>query len=72
MAAKTYSAGEVAAAIGVSRQTLQTWIAKRHIAAPQAVKIGGMIVRHWTKAHIEKARKFKGTLKAGRKRKPKK
>jgi predicted DNA-binding transcriptional regulator AlpA len=72
MSNRAYSAGEVAAAIGVSRQTLQTWIAKGHIAAPDPVKVGGMVVRHWTKADIEKARKFKGTLKAGRKRKPKK
>ena len=48
------------------------WIAEGHIAAPDPVKVGGMVVRHWTKADIEKARKFKGTLKAGRKRKPKK
>jgi len=72
MATKTYSAGEVAAAISVSRQTLQMWIAEGHIAAPEPVKVGGMIVRHWTKADIERSRKFKGTLKSGRKRKPKK
>jgi excisionase family DNA binding protein len=72
MTNRVYSAGEVAAAIGVSRQTLQTWIAEGHIAAPDPVKVGGMVVRHWTKADIVKARKFKGTLRSGRKRKPKK
>jgi excisionase family DNA binding protein len=72
MIKRTYSAGEVAAAIGVSRQTLQMWIADGHIVAPDPVKVGGMVVRHWTKADIERARKFKGTLKSGRKRKLKK
>jgi predicted DNA-binding transcriptional regulator AlpA len=71
MTNRTYSAGEVAAAIGISRQTLQMWIVEGHIDAPDPVKVGGMVVRHWTKADIEKARRFKGTLRSGRKRKPK-
>jgi excisionase family DNA binding protein len=65
MAAKTFSTGEVAKQIGVSRQTLQTWIAAGRIAAPKAFEVGGMSVRMWTAADVERVRKFKGTLKPG-------
>jgi predicted DNA-binding transcriptional regulator AlpA len=71
MSKKTFSTGEAAAAIGVSRQTLQSWITVGHVAAPNPIEIGGMTVRPWTKADIERARKFKGTLKMGRRPKEK-
>jgi DNA-binding transcriptional MerR regulator len=65
MVAKTYSTGEVAKQIGVSRQTLHAWIAKG-FAKPKAIEVGGATIRLWTDADIERARRFKGTLKAGR------
>jgi excisionase family DNA binding protein len=65
MDAKTYTTGEAAARIGVSRQTLHTWIEAGRIAAPRPIAIGHRSIRFWTKADIEKARKFKGTLKSG-------
>lgn len=65
MAAKTYTTGEVAKQIGVSRQTLQTWIAGGKIKAPVAIEVGPVTVRLWTKADIERARKFVGKLKPG-------
>jgi excisionase family DNA binding protein len=57
--AKSYSTGEVAKLIGVSRQTLQTWIAKGALAAPKPEKVGRINVRLWTDAHIKKARQVK-------------
>jgi excisionase family DNA binding protein len=65
MSTKTCTTGEAAKQIGVSRQTLQAWIAAGKISAPKPVELGNVPVRLWTKASIEKARKFKGTLKPG-------
>jgi excisionase family DNA binding protein len=66
MAAKTYTSAEAAAMIGVSRQSLYTWIAQGKIDAPDPVRIGNGSMRFWSKAQIEAARKFKGTQKRGR------
>jgi excisionase family DNA binding protein len=65
MGTKTYSTGEAATQIGISRQTLQAWIAAGRIAAPKSIDVGGMSVRMWTPADIKRARQFKGTLKPG-------
>ncbi|MHB8499709.1 MAG: helix-turn-helix transcriptional regulator [Candidatus Acidiferrales bacterium] len=65
MATKLYSTDKAAKQIGVSRQTLQAWIAAGRISAPKPVELGGVTIRLWTPAQIEKARKFRGTLKPG-------
>ena len=65
MKAKTYTTAEVAKEIGVSRQTLQAWIAGGEIKVPKSMEVGRVTVRLWTKADIEHVRKFKGTLKPG-------
>jgi DNA-binding transcriptional MerR regulator len=67
-----YSTGDAARKIGVSRQTLQTWIEADNILAPRLRKVGRMRIRLWTNADIERARRFKGTLRPGRKGKHKK
>ena len=71
MSLKTYTTGEAAKQIGVSRQTLHTWIATGKISAPKPIERGKMPIRLWTKADIEKTRKFKGTLRPGRRAKKK-
>lgn len=65
----TYSTGDAAKQIGVSRQTLQAWIDNRSIATPKLKKVGRVSIRLWAAADIQRARKFKGTLKPGRKTK---
>jgi excisionase family DNA binding protein len=65
MAVKTYTTGEVAKQIGVSRQTLQAWIADEKIEAPVALEVGRVTVRLWTTADVARVRKFKGRLKPG-------
>lgn len=65
MATRTYTTSEAAAQIGVSRQTLQAWIAGGGIDPPEAITLGRVTVRLWTKADIARVRKFKGTLKPG-------
>jgi excisionase family DNA binding protein len=72
MDARTYTTAEAAEQIGVSRQTLFTWIAKKQITAPKPVRMGQRSIRFWTKEDIELARKFKGTLKAAPRSKKKK
>jgi excisionase family DNA binding protein len=59
MRKKTYSTGEAAKQIRVSRQTLQAWLAAGKIEGPKPVEVGGMTVRFWTAADIARARKFK-------------
>jgi len=53
MTEKFYSTGEAAAAIGVSRQTLQTWIAEGKIRAPKV--IGN--TRVWNKSQVEELKR---------------
>jgi len=72
MGTKTYTTAEAAERIGVSRQALYLWIDAGKIEAPKPIELGKRSMRLWTKADIEKARKFKGTLRSGPKRKPKK
>jgi len=69
MHTKTYTTSEAAERIGVSRQALYLWIGSGKIEAPKQVELGKRSMRFWTKADIEKARRFKGTLKPGPKRK---
>jgi excisionase family DNA binding protein len=72
MDTRTYTTAEAAEKIGVSRQTLFTWIEKGQIAAPRPIKMGQRSIRFWSNADIEQARKFKGTLKSGPQSKKKK
>jgi len=53
MAEKLYSTGDAARAIGVSRQTLQTWIAEGKVQAPS--KIGN--TRIWTKSQVDELKR---------------
>jgi len=53
MAVKLYSTSEAAKAIGVSRQTLQTWIAEGKIKAPDM--IGN--TRVWSKSQVEELKR---------------
>ena len=66
MMLKTYSTGDAAKKIGVSRQTLQAWIDKNSFPTPKLQKVGRVTIRLWTNLDIEQARRFKGTLKPGR------
>jgi excisionase family DNA binding protein len=53
MAEKFYTTGEAAKAIGVSRQTLQTWIAEGKVEPPAI--IGG--TRVWSQSQVNKLKK---------------
>jgi excisionase family DNA binding protein len=72
MIPKIYTTGEAAAAIGVSRQTLYSWIEGGKVAAPKQIVTGRKSIRLWTKSDIERVKRFKGTLKRGPRLKKKK
>jgi excisionase family DNA binding protein len=69
---QTYSTEAAAKKIGVSRQTLHTWVEAGKIAFPASVKLGQRSILLWSSADIAQARKFKGTLKRGPKPQAKK
>jgi excisionase family DNA binding protein len=57
MASKLYTTREVAARAGVSRQTLQAWIAGKKVKAPAVLRAAG--VRLWTEADLARVLKVK-------------
>jgi excisionase family DNA binding protein len=63
--AKSYTTAEAAEQIGISRQTLYSWIESGEIDSPEPIELGQRSMRLWTKTDIERARKFKGKLKRG-------
>jgi excisionase family DNA binding protein len=65
MIPRFYTTDQAAKEIGISRQTLQSWIKNKQIISPKPTLEGAKGKRLWTKADIERGRKFKGTLKRG-------
>jgi excisionase family DNA binding protein len=55
MADKFYTTGQAAAVIGVSRQTLQTWIAEGKIDAPKM--IGN--TRVWSQSQVNELKRIR-------------
>jgi len=54
---KFYTTREVAKRAGVSRQTLQAWIAAKKVKAPAVIQPAG--VRLWTEADLTRVLKVK-------------
>jgi excisionase family DNA binding protein len=74
MGPKLYTTGEAAAAVGITRATVQAWIAARKIRAPRSTVLGKVTVRMWSKADVRDLRLAKEKLYRkgrGRKAKPK-
>jgi predicted site-specific integrase-resolvase len=68
MSRKLRNTAEAAAAAGVSRVTLQSWIAAGRLRAPEVRIVEGRAARLWTEAQVQQARRLKGTLKTGPKK----
>lgn len=71
---KSYSTAQVARVLKIGRQTLHRWIASGDVPAPPRSKVGGVTVRMWTAADVERVRKHKQKnyrKGRGRKAKPK-
>jgi DNA-binding transcriptional MerR regulator len=71
---KRLTTGDAAKAAGISRATLQTWIAAKTegLRAPKTQLVEGKAVRLWTPADIKRLRGVKEKVyRKGRGRKPK-
>jgi predicted site-specific integrase-resolvase len=53
------STEEVARAVGISRVTLERWLASRKFEAPGSLRVGKNIFRNWTSHAIERVRRYK-------------
>jgi predicted DNA-binding transcriptional regulator AlpA len=62
-----YSTRSAAKELGIAFMTLMRYIKAKKIPAPPAVKVGGGIVRAWTKDEIEVVRKLLPKIANGRK-----
>jgi DNA-binding transcriptional MerR regulator len=68
-----FSTKEVAAKVGINRVTLQRWLLSGTLQEPSRFAAGGVDVRIWTEADLERVRRYKETnyrKGRGRKRKP--
>jgi excisionase family DNA binding protein len=62
MSPKTYSTGDAAKAVGITRATLQAWIASGKIEAPKAQDFGKVRVRLWSESDVAQLRRAKEKL----------
>jgi excisionase family DNA binding protein len=66
------STEEVAKQAGISRVTLERWLASGKIRSPKNIRYGRNEFRNWTAVDVERVRKFKAAnYRKGRGRKPK-
>jgi len=56
---RTRSTAEVARLVGISKLTLIRWLLAGNLKEPRRVKQGGVELRLWTDADVERARKYK-------------
>jgi hypothetical protein len=69
---KSCTTEEAARAAGISRATLQAWIASRQIKAPDVQLVEGKAVRLWNADDLDRLRAVKGDIyRKGRGRKAK-
>lgn len=59
MAPMLCSTGDAAKAVGITRATLQAWIANGKIVAPKAQDLGKLRVRLWTESDLNQLRRAK-------------
>jgi hypothetical protein len=64
---KTYSTTRAAKLIGVHVVTLRKWLAARKMRPSVATPMDGRMLWRFTDSDVVRFRKFKGTLKPGRK-----
>jgi excisionase family DNA binding protein len=66
------STEEVALGVGISRVTLERWLASGKVPAPKKIRVGKSEFRNWTASEVERIRKYKQrNYRKGRGRKPK-
>ena len=62
MSPKLYTTGEAADAVGITRATVQAWIAAKKIRPPKATILGNVTVRMWSESDIRSLRQAKERL----------
>jgi predicted site-specific integrase-resolvase len=63
---------QVAREVGISRATLERWLATGALPAPKMIQFGKSLFRDWTPKDMERVRKYKQeNYRKGRGRKPK-
>ena len=62
MTTRTYTTGQAADAVKITRQTLQAWIAKGKLKAPDTQLRDGRAVRLWTVSDVARLRKVKSEV----------
>jgi len=66
------STEDVARKVGISRVTLERWLARGKLRRPKNIRYGRNEFRNWTAADVERVRKYKQeNYRKGRGRKPK-
>jgi len=66
------STEQVAQKAGISRATLERWLASGKLQPPKTIRFGKSEFRDWTASDVERVRKFKQKhYRKGRGRKPK-
>jgi excisionase family DNA binding protein len=56
---KTFTTGQAADEVEITRQTLQTWISKGKLKAPKTQLRNGRAVRLWTESDVAQLRRVK-------------
>lgn len=62
MNSRQYTTEQAAAAVGITRQTLQAWIKAKKITPPEPTLDGARGKRLWGKADVARLRKVKKAL----------
>ncbi len=53
------STEQVASLVGVSRVTLERWLAQDKVPMPKRIQVGARVSRIWTDRDIERVRRYK-------------
>jgi predicted site-specific integrase-resolvase len=56
---RTYSTEEVANAVGIHRITLQKWLTAGKVRPSHSIPMKGRTLWRWTKADVERVRRYK-------------
>ncbi len=56
---KTYSTVQVARLLNIGTDTLHRWIKEKKVSAPAAQSLGGVSIRLWSEADVQKVKKYK-------------
>ncbi len=55
----TYSTAQAAEILDIGTDTLHRWLKEKKVAAPKLTFVGGVKVRLWSEADLDRAKKYK-------------